>query len=661
MIRYRPEIDGLRAIAITSVILFHAWSSTFPGGFVGVDIFFVISGYLITSLIVKEREDGHFSFASFYARRARRILPAFLAMTLVSTIGAIVMFLPHDLAVYGRMVIYALLFGANFRLAASPGYFHDSMQENPLLHMWSLSVEEQFYAVWPILLILMARFIPTRRKFMTVALCAASLIAAEVLVQIWPKSAFFHLPTRGWELLVGAMLAMGLFPKIGNNIAANVLSLGGLCLMIAPLFLYTKETAFPGVAALAPVLGAAFLIQGTEGQRGRITASLSSKPVVFIGLISYSLYLWHWPILAFATYALARPLQPSEASLCVLIAFAAAVFSWRYVEQPFRKRSAGPLRVFPVLKGFSVPALTPSGYAALTLTVILIAFGSFFQKSKGAPWRLAPEVRRLTENHVPWLSDICISEKRTKGNNLTECQFGDTSTNVIVWGDSHSQHYLPVFVKAFGHGRAYITYGCSPLKEESGSGQPADCQSNNRHVLNEILRLKPKIVIMASYWNAPELHYRMRGRPTDFAQIILGTVNILTDAGIKVVLMGQVPEMNTSSYKCITRFNFLGLADCDDGVPREEAERAQFNAYQALTAIAQSNPNVFLFRPYLYTCDQTRCFASRDDSILYFDNNHLTAAGALALAEPFDKELPQSFRPEARSEWTSSSVDTHAN
>jgi len=303
MISYRPEIDGIRAIAIISVVLFHGWGSIFPGGYVGVDIFFVISGYLITSIIFREMKEGSFTYLRFYARRARRILPALLAVIVATTAAAFLLFLPDDLIEYGRIVIYTLLFGSNFRLAAEPGYFHHSMQENPLLHMWSLSVEEQFYLLWPTLLALMLSLLPERRHKQTVlGLSILSLLAAEALVHIWPRSAFFHLPTRGWELLAGALLAMNFIPRTVSKASAESLSAIGLVLMIAPIFLYDKETPFPGLAALAPVLGCALAIYSTENERTRVATLLSWKPIVFVGLISYSLYLWHWPIFAFGCY-----------------------------------------------------------------------------------------------------------------------------------------------------------------------------------------------------------------------------------------------------------------------------------------------------------------------------------------------------------------------
>ena len=519
MISYRSEIDGIRAIAIASVVLFHGWGSAFPGGYVGVDIFFVISGYLITSIIFNEMKAGKFTYLNFYARRARRILPALLAMIAVTTIAAFLLFLPDDLIEYGKIVIYTMLFGGNFRLAATPGYFHHSMQENPLLHMWSLSVEEQFYLIWPTLLALMIRFLPERRHRLAVlALGALSLAAAEALVHIWPRTAFFHLPTRGWELLAGALLAMNFIPRIASKAVAESLSAIGLALMIAPLFLYDKDTPFPGLAALVPVLGCALVIYSTENERTRVAALLSWKPIVFTGLISYSLYLWHWPIFAFATYELLRPLTFLESVLCVLVAVSAAVFSWRFIEQPFRRRAKRAPTVLARPKWFFIPSIGRAGQFAVALTAIIIACGSFFQESKGAAWRFPVEARTVLDRVRKDFAQ-CIPKAREESK-LAECEFGDNPSDVILWGDSHAMHYLPLIATIYGRVKTYFTGGCVPVQDAQlvmKSGKPFNdaCLKNNQIVLGRILKLKPKVVVMASRWTQIEdLPYGRESRPT---------------------------------------------------------------------------------------------------------------------------------------------------
>ncbi len=677
MLSYRPEVDGMRAIAIILVILFHAWGSTFPGGYVGVDIFFVISGYLITSIILREIKDGNFTYMGFYARRARRILPALLAMTFVTTIAAFWLFLPAELIEYGKLIIYTMLFGSNFRLAATPGYFDQSLQENPLLHMWSLSVEEQFYLIWPTLLVLTLRFLPDRKvKLAVIGLAVLSLIVAEALVHVWPQSAFFHLPSRGWELLAGALLAMNFIPRIASRASAEILSAAGLMLMIAPLFLYNKETAIPGLAALAPVLGCALLIHATGSRRTGIAAFLSWAPVAFIGLISYSLYLWHWPIFAFANYVLVRELTAVETSLCVLIAFFAAFASWRFIERPFRRRSARVSGLLAKRPWFLVPLLNRSAQAAFLVTAVLIASGSFFQELKGAFWRFSPEMASVLGN-PDWAGPkLCVARSSGRG-----CEFGNGSADLVLWGDSHAAHYLPLISQTYGAGTAYLNKGCVPVPNtrlitKSGQVSFPECSENNQHAMDEILRLKPKVVVMASRWTQiEELPYGHEIRPTlylvddngvttreasrrTFAHAIEETVSTLTAAGIKVVLMGQVPEMQFSPARCFVLSKRVGLTGCGF-VTRQEAERRQFFINATLRSLAERHSNVFFFSPFETLCDNANCYAIKDHDLKYFNNDHLNCSGALALVNDFGKALPEAFRLPGVTK--TSSVASHEN
>jgi peptidoglycan/LPS O-acetylase OafA/YrhL len=665
MISYRSEVDGIRAIAIISVVLFHGLGSVFPGGYVGVDIFFVISGYLITSIILREMKDGNFTYLNFYARRARRILPALLPMIVVATAAAFLLFLPDDLIEYGKIVVYTLLFGSNFRLAAEPGYFHHSMQENPLLHMWSLSVEEQFYLLWPTLLALMLRFLPERRHRQTVlGLCVLSLLAAEVLVHTWPRSAFYHLPTRGWELLVGALLAMNLVPRTASKALAERLSAMGLVLMIAPIFLYDKETPFPGLAALAPVLGCALVIYSTENQRTRVASVLSWKPIVFIGLISYSLYLWHWPIFAFASYELLRPLTFLEAFLCVLAALSAAIFSWRFVEKPFRRR-ARRLSSVPAHRGrIFIPSIGRAGQLAIVLTAVLIASGSAFQESKGAAWRFPVEARNLLDR-IKLGSVPCIPKNGSQPKLLT-CEFGDRPADLVLWGDSHADHYMPLIAAIYGSGTGYFTAGCLPVPGAqlvTKSGEPFNdaCLKNNQYAMERILALKPKIVVMASRWTQIEdLPYGHEFRPTMFlvdetAQMtreasrqtfergIERTVSTLSAAGIKVVLMGQVPEMLLHPARCFVPFMQPSWNDCGF-VTREEADHRQHFVNSTMATLAKDRQGVFFFSPFSELCDDAYCYAIRHRSMHYFDNDHINLDGALVLVDAFRRALPEAFR-----------------
>ncbi len=585
-------------------------------------------------------------------------------MIVISTIAAFLLFLPDDLIEYGKIVIYTLLFGGNFRLAATPGYFHHSMQENPLLHMWSLSVEEQFYLIWPTLLALMIRFLPERRHRLAVlALGALSLVAAEALVHIWPRSAFFHLPTRGWELLAGALLAMNFIPRIASKAVAESLSAIGLALMIAPLFLYDKDTPFPGLAALVPVLGCALVIYSTENERTRVAALLSWKPIVFTGLISYSLYLWHWPIFAFTSYELLRPSDlsrklPLRPCRCFGRGFLLALHRTTF---PQGGRSGRPPRLHG-RNGFSFRQSAGRDNSPSLLTALLIACGSFFQESKGAAWRLPPEARIVLDRVGKFAQ--CAPKKT--GPDFKECEFGDQPADLVLWGDSHAQHYLPLIAKIYGSGTSYFTGGCLPVQNAqliTKSGKPftENCQKNNRYAMERILALKPKIVVMASRWTQIEdLPYGREGRPMlylanangettreasrrTFAHALDQTVSTLTAAGIKVVLMGQVPEMLLSPARCFAPFQHPSWDDCGF-VTRQEADRRQGFVNATLKSMTENHRGVFYFSPFSEFCDSAYCYAIKDRSLHYFDNDHINIDGAFMLVDAFRRSLPQAFQ-----------------
>ncbi|HZV21757.1 MAG TPA: acyltransferase family protein [Hyphomicrobiales bacterium] len=670
MLSYRPEIDGLRAIAIVSVVLFHAGGKAFGGGYVGVDIFFVISGFLITSLILKAQREGGFSYRDFYARRARRILPALLFMVTVVTAAAFAVLLPADLVDYGKMLIYTLLFGANFRLTATPAYFDTASQDNPLLHMWSLAVEEQFYVLWPALLLaLLAVLAPKRLRLAVLVIAFASLIASEILVRGWPKTAFYQLYARGWELLAGAVLAMGLVPAIRLRALAEALSLLGLAFMIAPVFLYDRETAFPGLAALPPVLGCAFVIHAENSVRTRIGAFLSLRPIVFIGLISYSLYLWHWPVFAFPSYVLMRETTLAESAGLVIIAAILAAFSWRFVEKPFRKRPAAtredrqPPRRLPLTRG---------AYCALALTAGLCASGSYFQESKGAEWRLPKEVVALSRMTIETAYLDCAKATEL-GKDFVACEMGRSiaageKPEAVLWGDSHAMHYERLIAAVYGSGLAYIHNDCMPILgvyvvfKEIRRGDEG-CIKNKERVFRELLASRPRVVILAGRWTYSEpLPYGLEIRTTRyflrsdedprelnhsrqvFAQELVNTVTKLTGAGIRVVLMGQVPELQIPVSHCLAISRYLNRDGTRClGIRRDEVERRQANVNRLLRAIEATNPLVTVFWPMASMCEDGWCHAARDGKIFYRDNNHLTPEGALSLVEAFKTTVSNEF------------------
>jgi peptidoglycan/LPS O-acetylase OafA/YrhL len=338
---YRREIDGLRAVAVLPVILFHAGFSTFSGGFVGVDVFFVISGYLITSLIVAEKEAGTFSLIGFYERRARRILPALFLVMLACIPFAWIFLFPSDVREFAQSLVSVSTFSSNFLFSQQSGYFYPDTPNKPLLHTWSLSVEEQYYLLFPLVIILAWRLGKRWMILLLAAVCIVSLGISEWQSLFQPQKAFFLLPARGWELLLGGFAAFYLLgnnaPSIRSPRASQVLSLAGVMMIFAAVFSFDEQTIFPGLHALLPAAGAVFVIlfATPETLTGKV---LGSKAAVGIGLISYSAYLWHQPLFAFARQILEAP---PLSLFCVLsvLALLLAYLSWKYVESPFRRRS----------------------------------------------------------------------------------------------------------------------------------------------------------------------------------------------------------------------------------------------------------------------------------------------------------------------------------
>jgi peptidoglycan/LPS O-acetylase OafA/YrhL len=336
---YRPDVDGLRAVAVLSVLLFHARVPGFSGGFVGVDVFCVISGFLITSITVREIKDGSFSLAAFYERRARRILPALFVTVLVSWMAAALLYMPPEFASFSASVAATATFVSNIVFWNQSGYFAGPAEIKPLLHVWSLAVEEQYYLLFPPALMVFARR-GRNAAFGFIGIVFLISFAVGVWATIRaPGAAFYLTPARAWELMLGAMLAFDGIPGIGGDRIANCAGVLGLGMIAWAVAAFSSATPFPGWNAAIPCVGTALLLHSGGSGRTVTARLLRIKPLVFVGLISYSLYLFHWPLLAVARYFWIAPLPPWAGPVLLGIAGVAAALSWRFVEQPFRARS----------------------------------------------------------------------------------------------------------------------------------------------------------------------------------------------------------------------------------------------------------------------------------------------------------------------------------
>lgn len=370
---YRKEIDGLRALAVIPVILFHGGFEWFSGGYIGVDIFFVISGYLITSIILKEKEAGTFSIVNFYERRARRILPALFFVLLACLPFAWFWLLPHELKDFGKSIVAVALFGSNILFWRESDYFASDAELLPLLHTWSLAVEEQFYVIFPLIMILF--WVLGKRWLITIISLIAlfSLGLTEWGWRHFPEANFYLIPTRAWELMVGALTAFYLYRKEqAQGIISHLGSITGFILIIAAIFFLDRSMPFPSLYALAPTVGTALIILFATPET-LVHKLLSLKGFVGVGLISYSAYLWHHPLFAFARIRSIDEPSLWLISLLIIAALGLAYLSWRFVEQPFRDRHR-----------FTRKQIFASG---LISSLIFVGVGTALLVSDGAMYR----------------------------------------------------------------------------------------------------------------------------------------------------------------------------------------------------------------------------------------------------------------------------------
>jgi len=647
---YRKDIDGLRAVAVLAVVFFHAKLPGFAGGFVGVDVFFVISGFLITGLIAQDWKDGQFSFLTFYFRRVRRILPALGCIYLASTLIAASLMLPSDMAEFGRSLLSSAAFVSNHFFFGLADYFGGQADLKPLLHTWSLSIEEQYYLIWPLLFLAVARW---RSRWLPhgVGIAVVVLLAASAMtVSQHREAAFFLAPFRAWELLLGAWLALLPRHPVLSARTAELAAAAGLSLILASVVLLDESRAFPGLLAVPACLGTALLILAGIEHGPFLTRMLSLRPAVAIGLISYSLYLWHWPLLAFARYYFDRPLRSTELATVLGASLLAAVATYRYVEQPARRLS---FNLAPRLVGAAVLSL---GAIALV--------GQQIYKSRGWTFNLDPEIRRLdrisrTKNNY---RNSC-SGAQTLSRTDEACTFGPPrssgSYDMVIIGDSHADHYTPamsVLARQAGLSGRQVSVGrCLALfgyHEMTGTPvQQAACRALRDgvvHFVDNNPRLQ--LAFLAHHWSSyagktiwqdVEPIY-LFGSPHDQAsaqrslevlrQSLEQTIDFLTGRGIHVVLLGEVPLHDHDPIKCIAAAIKQGLGAQGCRVALKVVQQRVGTTNRMLAELAKRRENVSFFSPLDSMCDEAWCSPLVDGVYMYRDRMHLNRIGAEHLA-----------------------------
>ena len=647
MIPYRADIDGLRALAVTLVVLFHAGLPGISGGFIGVDIFFVISGYLITSIILSDVRKGNFSYLTFYERRARRILPAFYFVASVSLIAAVVMFTPNDLIKTSKSLLAALAFSGNFFFWRTTNYFSDDSDFEPFLHTWSLAVEEQYYFLFPLVLLIFAK----HHRFLLILCLATTLLSlalSEFATRHYTWAGYYLLPSRAWQLLAGALLAIYPVRLIQNNVIQNVLAILSLALIAIPAFFLNKNTPFPGLAALPPTLGACLLIYLGKNPTLFSTRLLSQRHVVFIGLISYSLYLWHWPVFAFIRYFKASvDLHIVTSFFGVIVSVGAAYLSWKFIENPFRNKkrfSRKSIFTYSILYGLLL------GTACISVIAL-----------KGIPQRLDERVIRYSSMEGGYiLADPCINKSVEQILDSDVCQYDTenaaSNSKVLLWGDSHAAAFKPGFQKFLNeinsNGAFVGGVGCPPipgvLKVDSATGQP--CLKSNYAIHDYIQQDNQiKTVILHARWalsvdgsrfgveKGPDYNLQDTesgpGSNYDHVYRSLGRlINDLNNRNIRVVLMGPIPEMGHNVPR-LSANNIQWGKNREIRVTLDEFLKRQASVFDLLNRLKGQYSNVDVFLPHTSLCGNTYCEILENENLLYLDDDHLSTEGAIKVSD----------------------------
>lgn len=658
---YRADIDGLRALAVLSVLIYHVDRDILPGGFVGVDIFFIISGFLITRNIWSEMLTGRFSFGSFYLKRIRRIAPAYFFMVGVTLVAGVVLLLPTDLLGLAKSALWGAFSASNvyFWLHLDTSYFAASSSEIPLLHTWSLGVEEQFYFIWPTLLILAAKFGHRRSKalMLVLLLCAGSFVWAELTSVSAQKFAYYMLPTRAGELMIGAALAIygtkksGVFYELScSKWWAESLAMSGLLFVAYSLFWINDASDFPGLNAFYPSIGTALLIIA-GGAGSRVVKSIfTPRPVVAIGLISYSMYLWHWPVLAFLRYFYGD-LDPIRICLALGIIAILSIVSYRFVERPARQWRATGIRQFLML--YAMPLI-----GSVMLSVLIIGTGGFrsiFNSFHGYREALA----RVNEYTAPAF-DFNYNCQRSKFDSKVlgeaRCIVGETPTHkaaepsILLWGDSEAAHYIGVMGTLakndhFRFRNATLS-SCPPIfGGDYGDGfRKVSCDKFRPFMQRAILNSNYGAVVMSGAWS----HYF---RNEYFKHDVEATIHSLVARKIRVIIVGEAPYLPRYNRECELRALRIGGVDCESRVVQQDRGMAPADAY--LAELASSENGVYYLDVRSLLCRDGHCSPYLNGRPVYFNPTHLSMSGSWLIGE----KLLQA--PHELKQWQAAFRDVH--
>lgn len=624
--KYRAEIDGLRAIAVLAVLAFHLVPAACPGGFVGVDVFFVISGYLISAIIQRDIEDEKFSILAFYERRVRRILPALLVTLALTSVVAYFCFLPDELRGYSKQLISALFSAANLFFWLTFGYFDFRPDSVPLLHTWSLAVEEQFYIFLPLFLFAVHRYAPRRLRTAIFVVAASSFIASVISIFLYPSATFYLPHTRAWELLIGAMVSLGLTPLPSTDLQREVAAVVGVCMIALALILFSATTLFPGPTALLPCVGTALVLASGQTGRSMTGRALSWRPLVFVGAISYSLYLWHWPVIILSKALLIVP--PGAPALLVNgamfgLSFGLAVLSWKFVEQPFRNPRRVPRRMLMTCVG--------------AMAAMLAGVGAMMYP--GLPGRFPDEARQVAAYIDMGGADV-RDGKCFISSNYAYTDFkpsvclpwASSGPNYLLIGDSHAAQYWPGLSRVLGPAPVMqaTASGCKPIRDGDGESR---CTRLMDYVFNEFLRdHKPDVMFIAARWFQSDLDGLEK------------TLQWTERQGIPTVLIGPIVEYDQAFPR------LLAIA-----MRRKQPDLVDAHRVQAIAGVDANmdalarQAHVRFVSVYRIICpsDQGTCIHTPIPSVpLQFDYGHLTTEGSVFVVQRILSQLRPLTSPE---------------
>lgn len=646
MLKYRSDIDGLRTIAVGLVILNHAGFSFFTGGFVGVDVFFVISGFLITAIIFPKISEQNFSVLDFLSRRIKRLMPVLLFVILITAISFTFIMLPEDLMRFYKSIIWVVLYGANFFFwIEHGGYFDGGSQEAPLLHTWSLAVEEQYYLLWPLMLIIAIKFWGSKiTGYLALAIFVIATVFSQWGTEVTIGAAYYLLPTRFFELLLGSCLAIywNKLPK-PNVLVSHFLSLAGLTLIIASALMLTKYSSFPGYNALYPTIGTALLIYSANGIVNNV---LSYKPIVYTGNISYSLYLWHWPVFVLFRYT-SIELTFAVQLFAITLTYLLSVLSYTYIEQPLR-----------YMKVYSFQKVGINMYLIPSSLLIVAALSGLY--SNGYPNRFSPEVNEMEQaiNSFASKSRKGCHDAFRNSMNLPQnhCKLGQIDKpegSFFIFGDSHANHLVPFFDKLAKNaalvGQDYTLDRCLPVQGlDWGSNlyMATKCRERNVQAIEHIKNEKFDYVILAASWpHQATKRIFNDGKISDINEIkvilknkLTDTINSIVSSGAIPIIVEDTPTLSGKSPKCpIKQQIFNEQLDC--GIKYTDNSML----VEIFSELKINNPSILLINPRALYCDGEACKMTLNGLPLYRDDDHLNEIGAELLATEYLKVFKNPF------------------